>query len=567
MAVVPPRQVAVLSIANYDEVVSALGPEEGDAAIADLRALAVSCGVDPGYMRRMGRDTLLLRLDDLPREDFLAAISCMASKVHELTAPHDPSLPLVLRVGAMSERALRSFVNDAAVDLIAYMNHMELTAAFLAGDEIDIWQSLKSTDIAFISHEQLKKLDPFTGLLKPEHFFALLQEVLDGGPALRDGVSVLYLDIDDFKSYNRTFDHNQGDELLLFVAQQIRDAFPSDLVCHLSIDRFAVLTNSRDIVRQVAAIHSAVRSFRWPFAPELKCGVFALEDGVDSAHVAVDCAKLACESIKGRYDVGCSIFADELKERLFARRYVARNAEQAVHNGWICTYAQPVVYTDSGELCGFEALARWDDPERGLLSPALFIPTLEDARLIHKLDACVVWDVCRHLATRQGKGLEVVPASVNLSRLDFGLCDMLEQITEACARWGIPHDMLAIEITESALTSNGTDLRKEMDRFRAAGFEVWMDDFGCGYSSLNLLKDYEFDVLKVDMEFLRDMEGNDRSKTIVTSVIDMARSLGIRTLVEGVETPAQRDFLREAGCDMMQGYLFGRPMPLSLNLL
>ena len=101
-----------------------------------------------------------------------------------------------------------------------------------------------------------------------------------------------------------------------------------------------------------------------------------------------------------------------------------------------------------------------------------------------------------------------------------------------------------------------------MDRFRDAGFEVWMDDFGCGYSSLNLLKDYDFDVLKVDMEFLRDMEGNERSKTIVSAVLEMARSLGIRTLVEGVEKPGHRDFLREAGCDMMQGYLFGKPRPI-----
>jgi EAL domain-containing protein (putative c-di-GMP-specific phosphodiesterase class I) len=291
-----------------------------------------------------------------------------------------------------------------------------------------------------------------------------------------------------------------------------------------------------------------------------------LEDGVDSAYVAMDCAKLACESIKGRYDVSYRLFGDELKEQLFARRYVARHAEQAVTERWIHAYAQPVVDTKTGRECGFEALARWKDPTRGILSPAVFIPTLEDAHLIHKLDGCIVDEVCWYLSDCLSRGLPVVPASVNLSRLDFQLCDIFEVVRDACERWNIPHELLAVEITESALDGS-SNLRCEMDRFRAAGFEVWMDDFGCGYSSLNLLKDYEFDVLKVDMEFLRDMEGNDRSKTIVTSVIEMARSLGIRTLVEGVETPAQRDFLREAGCDMMQGYLFGRPMPLSLNLL
>ena len=139
-------------------------------------------------------------------------------------------------------------------------------------------------------------------------------------------------------------------------------------------------------------------------------------------------------------------------------------------------------------------------------------------------------------------------------------------VISSCKRWNIPYDLLAIEVTESALNDR-SDLRAEMDRFRAAGFEVWMDDFGCGYSSLNLLKDYEFDVLKVDMEFLRDLEVNERSKTIVGSVISMAKRLGIRTLVEGVETTAQHEFLRSLGCDMMQGYLFGKPRPLAIGAL
>ncbi|MEE1157788.1 MAG: EAL domain-containing protein, partial [Atopobiaceae bacterium] len=280
--------------------------------------------------------------------------------------------------------------------------------------------------------------------------------------------------------------------------------------------------------------------------------------------VALDCAKIACESVKGRYDVSCRVFDGDLRERLFTRRYVARHAEQAVSNQWIRAYAQPVVDTTTGEVCGFEALARWDDPNRGILSPAIFIPTLEEAHLIHKVDAYMVNEVCRHMSEELRAGRAVVPASVNLSRVDFAICDIFEIVRETCDRWDIPHHMLAVEVTEGALDGTA-NLRQEMDRFRAAGFEVWMDDFGCGYSSLNLLKDYEFDVLKVDMEFLRDMDANARSKTIVASVIEMAKSLGIRTLVEGVETEAQRDFLCDVGADMMQGYLFGRPLPLELR--
>ncbi|MDO4797950.1 MAG: bifunctional diguanylate cyclase/phosphodiesterase [Coriobacteriales bacterium] len=569
MGVVPPRQVAVLSVANYDDICAEAGSESGKAIVAALREFAVSCGVDPGHMRRFEDNTLLLRLDALPREEFLSAIGRMIVGAHDLALPSHipPTCPQPkVRVGAMSERALRSFVNDAAADLLAYMDHMDCSAVFLAGDELDIWQSLEATGIEFLSHEQLKRMDPFTGLLKVERFVALLQEVLDHLDEFGDDVKLLYFDIDDFKSFNRAFDHDEGDKLLLHVAHEIRHEFPTDIAAHLSVDRFAVLTNSRDVVRKCAAIHERVREFRETFAPEVKCGIFELEPAIGNAHVAIDCAKRACEHTKGRYDIVCHFFDADLKERLFIRRYVARNAELAIHEHWIKTYAQPVISTESGDLCHFEALARWDDPKRGLLSPAMFIPTLEDAHLIHKLDMCVLADVCKYLSECRQTGRPYVSASVNLSRLDFELCDAVSAVKDACARWQIPHELVAIEVTESALDEKNM-LRHEMDRLRENGFEVWMDDFGCGYSSLNLLKDYEFDVLKVDMEFLRDMEGNERSKTIVASVISMAQSLGIRTLVEGVETTTQRSFLRDIGCDMMQGYLFGKPRPLGDDLL
>ncbi len=561
MGTVPPRQVAILSIANDEEILDALGVAAMAESMEALREFAILCGVEREHMRTFRSNTLLLRLDELPREVFLRAVKLMAQNADTLVVPGEPSVKLKVRVGAMSERALRSFVNDAAADLLAYMNHMDSRATLLAGDELDLWQQLKCTDIEFLSHEQLKNLDPFTGLLKIERFLELLGEVLQNQDRYGSGVSVLYLDIEDFKSYNRAFDYEQGNELLLFVANEIKKAFSSDTVAHVWVDRYAVLTNSPDIARKCSVIHEATKAYRKSFSPEIKCGIFRLEKAVSSPHIALDCAKLACESIKGHYDVSFRFFDDELKDQLFTRRYVAHHAEQAVAEHWIHAYAQTVVDTTTGEPCGFEALARWEDPERGILSPAVFIPTLEEAHLIHKVDAFMVDEVCRHLAERMEQGKQIIPASVNLSRLDFKLCDVLAAVEESCDRWGIPRHLLALEITESALDSQLT-LHTEMDRFRAAGFEVWMDDFGCGYSSLNLLKDYDFDVLKVDMEFLRDMEGNQRSKTIVQSVIDMAKSLGIRTLVEGVETRSQRDFLRAAGCDMMQGYLFSKPIPL-----
>jgi EAL domain-containing protein (putative c-di-GMP-specific phosphodiesterase class I) len=281
--------------------------------------------------------------------------------------------------------------------------------------------------------------------------------------------------------------------------------------------------------------------------------------------VAIDKARAACNTIKRHPGKSLAYYDGTLDTHVRRRQYVINNVKKAVSEGWIKVFYQPVVRCDTGkgELCGYEALARWDDPLHGLLPPKAFIGALERFHLINKLDEYIVGQVCEHQAAVLAAGKQAVPVSVNLSRLDFQLCDIFEVVRDACERWNIPHELLAVEITESALDGS-SNLRCEMDRFRAAGFEVWMDDFGCGYSSLNLLKDYEFDVLKVDMEFLRDMEANLRSKTIVASVIAMAQSLGIRTLVEGVETQAQREFLQQIGCDMMQGYLFGKPRPLGM---
>ena len=561
MAKVPARQVAVLSIENFDELCKRVGDEAAERSVAELKEYAIACGVDPGYMRNLRKNTILLRLDDLPKERFLEAIARLSEHAQDISSSGDRDTVPQIRVGAMSERALRSLVNDAALDLLSYMGHNDCPATFLAADDIDDWQALKSFGVQFVSHEQLKTMDPFTGMLVQERFFHLLHSVIEMGSAHDEPVFVLYFDIDDFKAYNRTFGHPEGDRLLLFVAKKIREAFPTDIACHLTVDRFAVITAASDISSRVATIHKAIRAYRHSFAPELKCGVFRLEEGIGSEYIALDCAKLACEGIKGRFDVSMNYFTENLREHLFTRRYITQHARQAVRDNWIEAYAQPVIDTATGELCGFEALARWNDPKRGLLSPAMFIPTLEDAHLIDRVDLYMVEAICRHLAERRERGERLVPASVNLSRIDFGLCDVLSEVISRCERWGIERSLLAIEITESALHGE-RELKNEMDRFRDAGFEVWMDDFGCGYSSLNLLKDYDFDVLKVDMEFLRDMEGNERSKTIVSAVLEMARSLGIRTLVEGVEKPSHRDFLREAGCDMMQGYLFGKPRPI-----
>ena len=243
------------------------------------------------------------------------------------------------------------------------------------------------------------------------------------------------------------------------------------------------------------------------------------------------------------------------------RQYIQTHIDEALEKGWIRLYYQPVVRALSRTLAGYEALARWQDPVRGLISPAAFIPALEEIHAIHKLDLYMVDQICSLYGPRNDLGFPTVPISFNLSRLDFFDCDIHAEISRRVDRAGIPHGNLAIEITESVFVQDMSVIAPILDQFRQDGYSLWMDDFGSGYSSLNVLKDYAFDTIKLDMGFLRRF--SDRARVIVESVIRMAKDLNIQTLAEGVETEAQAEFLRNIGCSLFQGFLFSKPFEMT----
>lgn len=244
---------------------------------------------------------------------------------------------------------------------------------------------------------------------------------------------------------------------------------------------------------------------------------------------------------------------DELRE------YVIGNIDRAIGEGWIKVYYQPVARTLTGEICGMEALARWVDPVYGVLPPDRFINALEASEQIHKLDSYMIRRICMGYADALKKEERFVTVSFNLSRLDFRLTDIHGVIEEALKEYKVPKDAIRVEITESMMESNEERMREVIDRFWEDSIRVWMDDFGSGYSSLNVLKDYHFETLKIDMAFLRHFDM--RSQEIVKSVVDMAKRIGVHTLAEGVETKEQFEFLKNIGCEKAQGYYFGKPLP------
>ena len=401
-----------------------------------------------------------------------------------------------------------------------------------------------------------------TGLLNMMQFMrrasAHLQDVL------ADPLTFMYFDIENFKSFNQRYGFQQGNRLLRYVADLLRETFEGNLVARFNDDHFAVATQSENPGDCIQFIHERIRVYDLGLPMEVKAGIYHPTQGLTDVALIMDRAKIACNSIKNTYDLTWAEFDPAMEEEINFRSHIIRSFQEAMIEGYIEVYYQPEIRAMTREICGFEALARWRDPVHGMISPGVFVPVLEDAHLSPQLDLYIIEQVCQAIRRLRTEipDWELLRVSVNLSRADFRLMDMVQAVEDVRLRYDVARQLLNIEVTESAQGEDEKFLQGEIARFRAAGYEVWMDDFGSGYSSLNNVKDYVFDVLKIDMNFLRSFETNPKSAIVIRSIVNMAKELGVHTLAEGVETQEQYEFLREIGCEKLQGYLFSPPMPL-----
>ncbi len=404
--------------------------------------------------------------------------------------------------------------------------------------------------------------DDLTGIHNMFYFNQEAVEVLNDPEVDFTKKIFLFLNIENFKTYNDQFGYQAGNEYLQKLAGVIRDTFDADPVARQSDDHFAVLTDISGVEEKTEKVRSMVHSEDSEIYLELKVGAFRPPSRDVDPRMAVDSARYACSLTKNQFEQNYKEYDSELDNRFHKIQYIVNHVDSAVKNGHIKVFYQPVVWSDTRKMCGLEALARWDDPKYGFLSPGVFIPVLEEYRQIHKLDACIFEQVCRDMREAMDNGKTVVPVSLNFSRLDFELMDAVSVLEGYVEKYDIPKDYLHVEVTESALTENTEVLTKAIDRFHAAGYSIWLDDFGSGYSSLNVLKDFSFDVLKIDMKFLTNFEKNEKSRIILDTIISLADGIGMMSLTEGVETEEAAEFLKKAGCGRLQGYLFGKPMTL-----
>lgn len=406
------------------------------------------------------------------------------------------------------------------------------------------------------------KYDDVTDIFNKMAFFAETKRLLH--TYSEQSYSLILFDVDRFKMVNDLFGIREGDQLLRFIGKsaaacvkeceaygRIRD----DVFC------LCVCRTDEEIVKLVEELWAAVCAFPLSFNLTFSAGIYPVENTGIPVSIMVDRASLALRTVKGNAVSSFAFYRPQMGQTLALEQKILGEMQNGIRNGEFHVYYQPKHRISDGRTIGSEALVRWFHPEKGLIPPAEFIGLFERNGLITRLDEYVWETVCQNLRSWLDRGLTPQPVSVNVSRIhlyDPNLCDKFIGLTE---KYQIPTGLLEIELTESAYVENPR-LGELMEALQEKGFTFSMDDFGSGYSSLNMLRSIPVDVLKLDLRFLDFTEEEQSGKIIMESIILMARRLKIPVIAEGVETAGQADFLQNVGCTMAQGFYYSRPMPL-----
>ena len=403
------------------------------------------------------------------------------------------------------------------------------------------------------------RIDAATGLLGKEAFFDEAAAYLRHSGA-RD-VSIVCFDVDHFKLFNDLHGLDCGDELLRYLGRALALRFSPDgaqPLARLAADTFALCATGirpERVERILVDISSECPN---GIDAIVRAGVYRIEDPASPVSIMCDRAVIALRTVKGSYFDRVALYDPGMREALVLEREVVAGIESALREDRIELFLQPKCNIRTGKIVGAEALSRWRHPERGIVAPGEFIPLIERNGLVRSLDLRVWEKTAAWIRGLIDEGVQPVPVSVNVSRADIYLVDVAAELHALVERYGIDPSLIEVEITESAYSERPDRIVAAFDALAERGFTVLMDDFGSGYSSLNMLKDINVDVLKIDMRFLdRD---DRRSKDIMESVIRMARWLDLPVIAEGVETREQVNFLLDVGCSYAQGYYYARPM-------
>ncbi len=404
--------------------------------------------------------------------------------------------------------------------------------------------------------------DPLTGCLNRSTFMQRTSEMLKNDAGQKYGM--VCCDISRFKVINDIFGEKIGDKVLIEIGKRTREFSAGYTNSRLDADHFAFciplyMINSDQIIERFEGISADLGIEQ---KVDIYFGCYEIEDGNASVESMCDYSYMAEEAIKGSYLKHFAYYDDKLKKNLLNEQEIVSEMGTALKEGQFKIYLQPVFSATNEELCSAEALVRWFHPQKGMISPGSFIPVFERNGFVTEIDQFVWEEVCKYLNESKKNGKKVYPVSVNMSRMDMADKNLINKIDALTKKYDISPSLLRFEITESAYTQNFQQVLDISTELHKRGFKTLMDDFGSGYSALNILIDLPVDMLKIDRDFVTRIVNTERGGSVLGSVIRLARRLKIETVVEGVETVDQFKYLRGLGCDYIQGFYFSKPLPL-----
>jgi diguanylate cyclase (GGDEF)-like protein len=413
--------------------------------------------------------------------------------------------------------------------------------------------------------------DPLTGLANRALFEGALGRALVRRRTAGRSAALLTMDLDGFKAVNYAYGHAAGDDLLCEVGCRLRSLVRgADLVARLGGDEFALVLEDVDVLAVLEVAERVIAAMAEPFtvagveiASGVSVGVHIAVPGevAEDVMVNADAALYVAKTAGGGFEL-----FDPARHRQFIERYQIELELRAAHaRGELVLHYQPVVELATRRTVGVEALIRWNHPIRGFLNPAAFIQIAEESGAIVEVGRWVICQACADARSWQDRipGAEHVGVAVNVSRRQLRRPSIVDDVSDALAASGLAPASLTVEITETALMADTDEIVRLLDRFKALGVELALDDFGTGYSSLSQLRALPVDVLKIDKAFVDGIAREEEEWALATAIVRLAASLDKRTVAEGVEHASQLAHLRSLGCELAQGYLFARPMPLA----
>lgn len=425
--------------------------------------------------------------------------------------------------------------------------------------------TLKDVDELMKSHETIRyrsEYDTLTNLHNATRFY------IDAGNAVADESAkhaVISFDIDRFKMINDLFGMKAGDDVLCHVADVLKSKLPEgSICCRVHSDVFFICiayTKKGDIIKLIEKLRKAIYQNEFAFDINTSFGVYLVQDRAVPINLMCDRATLAGRTVKSSAMKFCAFYDEQYRTEMLKTTEIEQDMNAAISGKQFVMYLQPKYNLASGNICGAEVLSRWKHPVKGLIQPNDFIPLFERNGFILKLDEYMWEEACKTLAMWRKEGKEPVPLSVNISRYHIKNNDLVLVWKRLLRKYDIKPSDLTLEITETFFYDSG-DLYDVLQKLQDMGFKLEVDDFGAGYSSLNMIRQIPVNTIKIDKDFLDKKLATEKGKIVISHTIAMAKDLKLSVVAEGVETKEHVDFLKSSACDIAQGYYFAKPMPL-----